>query len=302
VCITITLNPRAVVYAVSAIFLLASFSAFAKKSGIADEDNNTIRWAGCGITKKAFMKELAQAYSRKTKVKVILEGGGATRGIRDTVGLKIDMGGTCRMTLPEADMSEMHATLYPVAWDALAIISNTTNPVNNLTMKQVRDVYTGKVTNWQQLGGKNAPIHLYVRKGMISGVGYAIRQYIFQDSSMQFKTRYVMRSSGPLEKAVEKDPFAVGITGVSSARKRHVKIQNFDGMTPSYENVKNGDYGLYRPLYLVTGPAPSKKVRDFLAYATSDEGREIIRENGTVPYQDGLQLMRKMLIYGFGMK
>ena len=119
---------------------------------------------------------------------------------------------------------------------------------------------------------------------------------------MQFHTQYMVRSSGPLEKAVEKDPYAMGITGISSARKRNVKIQNFDGKTPSYENVKSGDYGLYRPLYLVTGPAPSKKVRDFLAYAASDEGREIIRENGTVPYRDGLQLMRKMLIYGFGMK
>ena len=306
-CITKTLYPHSfIVSSVYAVLLLASFSATANaannKHSIADEDNNTIRWAGCGITKKAFMKELAQAYQKKTKVKVILEGGGATRGIRDAVGLKIDIGGTCRMTLPEANMSEMHATLYPVAWDALAIISHKGNPVNNVTMKQVRDVYTGKVKNWKQLGGQDAPIHLYVRKGMISGVGYAIRQYVFQDSSMQFHTRYVVRSSGPLEKAIEKDPYAMGITGVSSARKRNVKIQNFDGKTPSYENVKSGDYGLYRPLYLVTGPAPSKKVRDFLAYAASDEGREIIRENGTVPYRDGLQLMRKMLIYGFGMK
>lgn len=285
-----------------AAVLLVSFSVSAKQQSIADEDNNTIRWAGCGITKKAFMKELAHAYEKKTNVKVILEGGGATRGIRDTVGLKIDIGGTCRMTLPEADMSEMHATLYPVAWDALAVISNKKNPVSNLTMKQIRDIYTGKIKNWKQLGGSSAPIHLYVRKGMISGVGYAIRQYVFQDSSMEFKTNYVVRSSGPLEKAIEKDPYALGITGVSSARKRNVKIQDFDGKTPSYDNVKSGDYGLYRPLYLVTGPAPSKKVRDFLAYATSVEGREIIRENGTVPYQDGLHLMRNMLIYGFGMK
>jgi phosphate transport system substrate-binding protein len=287
-----------------AAFLLSTFSvaSVAATPSIAGEDNNTIRWAGCGITKKAFMKELAQAYEKKTKVKVILEGGGATRGIRDAVGLKIDMGGTCRMTLPEADMSEMHATLYPVAWDALAVISNKNNPINNMTMKQIRKVYTGKITNWKQLGGPDAPIHLYARKGMISGVGYAIRQYVFQDSTKKFHTRYMVRSSGPLEKAVEKDPYAMGITGISSARKRKVKIQNFDGKTPSYQNVKNGDYGLYRPLYLVTGAAPSKKVRDFLAFATSDEGREIIRENGTVPYRDGLHLMRNMLIYGFGVK
>jgi phosphate transport system substrate-binding protein len=206
------------------------------------------------------------------------------------------------MSLPEADNSEMHATLHPVAWDALAIITHPTNPVDDFTMEQIKAIYTGKITNWKSLGGPNAPIHLYVRRGTISGVGYAIRQYIFQDSSMEFKTDYVVKSSGPLEKAVEQDPYAMGITGISSARKRDVQIAKFDGKTPTYENVKNGSYGLYRPLYLVTGPSPTKKVRDFIGFATSEEGQQIIRNNGTVPYTDGLALMRKMLIYGFGVK
>jgi phosphate transport system substrate-binding protein len=284
------------------VILLTLLTLCVNPSYAENIDVDTIRWAGCGITKKAFMKELASAYEKKTSVKVILEGGGATRGIRDTVGLKIDMGGTCRMTLPEENLSEMHATLHPVAWDALAVISNKKNPVNSLNMDQIKKIYTGKISNWKTLGGPDAPIHLYARSGMISGVGYAIRQYIFQDSGKEFNTKYTVASSGPLEKAIEKDPYAIGITGVSSARKRNVKIQDFNGKTPSFENVKNGDYGLYRPLYLVTGPAPSRKVREFISFATSAEGRDIIRQNGTVPYQDGLHLMRNLLIYGFGVK
>lgn len=280
-------------------FLLVTFCTLSAPAFAID---NTIRWGGCGITKKAFMAELAAAYQEKTGIKVKLQGGGATRGIRDTVNLKIDMGGTCRMTLPEINNSELHATLHPVAWDALAIISNKKNPVNNITTEQIKGIYTGKITNWKTLGGHNAPIHLYVRKGMISGVGYAIRQYVFKDSGKQFKSKFVVKSSGPLEKAVEKDPYAMAITGISSARKRNVKIQGFDGKVPSYENVKNGEYGLYRPLYLVTGPAPSKKVKDFVSYAISDEGRKIIRRNGTVPYMDGIGLMSNLLIYGFGVQ
>lgn len=111
-----------------------------------------------------------------------------------------------------------------------------------------------------------------------------------------------MKSSGPLEKAIEKDLYGLGITGISSARKRNVKILGYEGKIPTYENVKQGKYGLYRPLYLVTGPNPSKKVKKFLSFATSDEGRQIIRNNGTVPYKDAFHLMRKMLIYGFGVK
>ncbi|MFV2056510.1 MAG: phosphate ABC transporter substrate-binding protein [Thiohalomonadales bacterium] len=265
-------------------------------------DNDTIHWAGCGITKKAFMAELATAYEKKTHVKVILEGGGATKGIRKTASLKIDMGGTCRMTLPETNSLELHASLHPIAWDALAIISHKSNPVANLTISQIRKIYTGKITNWAQIGGLNKPIHLYTRVGNISGVGYAIRQYIFQDSHKKFISNYKMKSSGPLEKAIEKDVLGLGITGISSARKRQVKIMGFDGKIPTYDNVKAGKYGLYRPLYLVTGPTPSKKVQKFIDFASSDEGREIIRENGTVPYKDAYHLMRKMLIYGFGVK
>jgi len=271
-------------------------------SPLAQKKDGSLLWAGCGITKKAFMKELASAYTKKTGVKIKLQGGGATRGIRDTVDGKVDFGGSCRMSLPASKKSELYASLHPVAWDALAIIAHPSNPVNNLSMQQIKAIYTGRITNWKQVGGRDAEIKLYIRRGKISGVGYAIRQYIFKDSGMEFKSSHVVRSSGPLEKACQKDPDAMGITGISSARKRKVKILKFDGKSPTYENVKNGSYGLYRPLYLVTSPHPSKQATEFIKFASSREGRKIIRENNTVPYLDAPQLMSKMLIYGFDVK
>ena len=265
-------------------------------------DDNVIRWAGCGITKKAFMADLAKGYEKKTGVKVLLEGGGATRGIRDTSALKLDIGGSCRMSLPETDRTELYASLHPVAWDALAIIVHKSNPINNLTTAQIKDIYSGKVTNWRQVGGPDAPLKLYVRQGNISGVGYAIRQYIFKDGGMEFPTKYKVSSSGPLEKAVEQDPMAMGITGISSARKREVKIIEFDGKQPSVDNLMAGKYQLYRPLYLVTSPKPSKKVTDFITFAMSQDGRQIIRNNQAVPYKDAPNLMSKMLVYGFDVR
>lgn len=272
--------------------------------GFAHTAVRTLTWAGCGITKKAFMAELAKAYQKKTGIKIILEGGGATRGIRDTVAHKVDFGGSCRMTLPSTDRAELYAQLHPVAWDALAVIVHKHNPLNNVTTAQIRAIYEGRIRNWRQLGLSNAPIHLYVRRGKISGVGYAIRQYIFQDSNKNFVThpQYIMRSSGPLEKAIEKDPFGIGITGISSARKRNVKILSVDNKAPTYDNVKNGKYIWYRPLYLVTNTDPSPAVRNFIKFAMSKTGRAILRHNGTVPYLDATNLMRKMLIYGFNVK
>jgi len=284
------------------ISILFTFGLLISHSSFAATDKNTISWAGCGITKKAFMKEISKAYEKKTGIKVVLNGGGATRGIRDAAKLKMDLGGACRMNLPEVDRVELHASLHPVAWDALAIIVNKKNPINSLSTKQIKAIYTGKITNWKQVGGKNAPINLYVRRGNISGVGYAIRQYVFKDRNKKFKTKkqYVVKSSGPLEKAVVKDPYAMGITGISSARKRDVKIIGFDGKIPSYQNVAKGKYALYRPLYLVTNPSPSPKVKDFIKFVVSKEGRQIIRDNKTVPYKDAPALQSKMLVYGFG--
>ncbi|MEJ2397562.1 MAG: substrate-binding domain-containing protein [Gammaproteobacteria bacterium] len=188
-----------------------------------------------------------------------------------------------------------------MAWDALAVIVHKSNPLNNMTTAQIRAIYNGKITNWKQLGLNNAPIHLYIRRGKISGVGYAIRQYIFKDSNKKFvtKARYIMHSSGPLEKAIAKDPFGIGITGISSARKRNVKIMSIDHKSPTYENVKDGKYVWYRPLYLVTRPDASQTVRNFVSFAMSAQGRAILRQNGTVPYRDAPKLMKKMLIYGF---
>lgn len=274
-------------------------------TALAVGDDNTIQWAGCGITKKAFMGELAKAYTRKTGIEVNLSGGGATRGIRDTVKMNMDMGGSCRMTLPETDRSELHASLHPVAWDALAVITHKSNPVNNLTIEQIRSIYKGKIRNWKALGGRNAPIDLYIRRGNISGVGYAIRQYIFQNRNEEFFVAdkdFVKRSSGPLEKAIVENPNGLGITGISSARKRDLKIVNIENHSPTFNNVKEGKYILYRPLYLVTTTSPSKAVKAFISFANSEEGRQIIRNNKTVPYRDAPHLMSKMLIYGFDVR
>lgn len=272
-------------------FLLAVCSpatAAASKTGLI--------WAGCGITKKAFMAELAKAYEKKTGIHVTLNGGGATKGIRDAAAGKIDIGGACRPTI-EGHPLERNAYEVPVAWDALAVIVNPKNPLQSVNMRQIQDIYLGRIKNWKQLGGPNAPIELYVRRGKISGVGRTLRALVFANYDQEFPgARYVVRSSGPLEKGVEKNPLAIGITGISSAKRRKVKILSLNGKYPSYENIKNGSYILYRPLYLVTkGVSASKRAKDFIKFALSREGRAVIRHAGSVPYTDAMGLVMKQI-------
>lgn len=263
----------------------------------------SITWAGCGISKKAFMAELAAAFEKKTGVKVDLKGGGATRGIREVAARTRDMGGSCRHTLENpknysSHPKERRVRMDPVAWDALVVLVHKSNPVDNVTLQQVRDVYNGKITNWKQLGGNDAPIKLFVRKGKISGVGRTIRELIFSDYNKKFtRTATMVKSSGPLEKAIAKDAVnGIAISGISSARKRDVKLLKLEGKKPSYANIKNGDYLLYRPLYLVTHlQNRNPNVMRFMEYAHSDEAKDIMRNAGTVPYGDAIDLWLKYL-------
>jgi len=253
-----------------------------------------LTWAGCGITKKSFMAEMATAYQAKYGTEIVLEGGGAAKGIRRVGDKSVTIGGSCRPKLP-GNPEELSTQLNPVAWDALVVIVHPDNPVENITISQVQKMYEGKITNWKELGGPDRPLELQIRKGKLSGVGRTLRELAFGDFDKDFVATAVHKSSGPLEQAVESSPDAVGVTGVSSARKRKVKLLKLEGKEASYENIRSGEYHFYRPLYIAHNPANPRydEVKKFIDFAHSREGRDIIRAQGAVPYLDALHLIRK---------
>ncbi len=275
------------------VAVMSLSSAHAEPDTITNKAEGLV-WAGCGITKLAFMQELATAYTKKTGVAIELKGGGATKGIRDVQKRLIHIGGACRAS-SEFVNEERYVNQVPVAWDAVVFIVNKSNPVETITMDQVRDVYDGKITNWKQLGGNDEVMNLYVRESPISGVGQTLRELVFSDYEKEFtKLAHVVKSTGPAEKAVEGDANGFTATGVSSAHRRDVKILNVNGITPTFENIRDGNYMLYRPLYLVTRMVEDNpQVIDFIKYATSKEGMEVIRNTGTVPYLDGMKLLSR---------
>jgi phosphate transport system substrate-binding protein len=257
-----------------------------------------LKWVGCGISKKAFMGALAAAYEKKTGVKISLEGGGATRGIVDVAAGKADMGGTCRHVLPR--MEERGVKLVPVGWDALVVIVNPSNSVNNLTIAQLKDIFTGKITNWKEVGGHDRKILVVARKGKISGVGRMFRELAFKNPDQEFtKNANVEKESSKVEKTVEKDPAAIAVSGVSSAHKRAVKMVMINGKAPVRENIADGSYLLYRPLYLVAKVNASEDVAKFIAFAQSEEGQSVISGEGTVNLREGARLWT---LYGQEMK
>lgn len=280
----------------SFIFTLLATSLVAGQAQAAAEETITLNWVGCGISKKAYMQEVASLYEKKTGIKINIDGGGATKGIRQVASGETDIGGSCRFSLDNHE-AEKGATLVPVAWDALVVIVHPDNPVNDISLSQIQKVYEGKITNWNMLGGQNGNIQLLAREGKVSGVGRMVRQLVFADYEMDFPTAELLPSSGPLEKAIESNVNAMGITGISSARKRNVKILTVEGKDPSYDNILSGDYLFYRPLYLAykRDGANADKVAHFIQFVHGAEGQEVLRRNGTVPYLEGIHLVRKKI-------
>ncbi len=297
----------------SLIIILPSLSLSAENTSTENKTNTSqisepevkkIIWTGCGITKKAFMAEIAAAYKQKFGVTIELRGGGATKGIRSAKSGESHLGGTCRIPMHTPEEESMLLKLILVAWDALVVIVNKDTPITDIKKQELVDILEGKITYWNELSGwqgdKNSKeeINLYTRRSKISGVGYSMRKMLFNDLNKEFVSNKYFHSSGPLEKAIEKDKSALGVTGISSARKRNVKILSLDGIKPDYETIKSGHYTLYRPLYLTytslykLPKAEKKEVRRFLDFIKSDEAAQIIRENNVVPFKDGFRLMK----------
>jgi len=250
-----------------------------------------VTWTGCGISKKAYVTELAKAFDKKYNIKVEVSGGGATKGIRNVATSKSDIGGSCRHLLNVDE--EKGVTLHPVGWDALVAIVNKSNPVKNISLENLKSVFEGKITNWKELGGEDAPIVTVVRKGKISGVGRMVRELLFADPDKDFSDNaIVFKSSGPVEKSAEKEKNVIAMTGISSGRKRNVNFLSVDGHEPSYENIASGKYAFFRPLYLTAGKNTSAEGKKFIKFAKSKEGQAVIKAQETVTLKDGRNLWK----------
>ena len=265
------------------------------------KNGTVLKWAGCGITKHAFMDELSKAYEKKTGVKIVFDKGnspldGSISGIQNINNGEFQLGASCRANI-ESLPEERNVYQVPVAWDAIVFITHPSNPVESITTKQAQDIYMGRVTNWKQLGGPDATIELFDRSGKLSGVGRNLRELLFANYDQEFvNVRHIVPSTGPLEKGIESTPYSLGATGISSAHRRKVKILNLNDKEPNFENIRTGQYLMYRPLYLVSkGYNADPIVKDFVTFAISREGQDVIRKTGTVPYTDSLGLVMKQI-------
>ncbi|APG04253.1 hypothetical protein BJI69_10335 [Luteibacter rhizovicinus DSM 16549] len=247
-------------------------------------------WRGDITTARGVVIDVAKAWEKSGKGKFELQPFNTASGIDAVVKGTADIAGSAR---PAVGAAEQSLTFTPVAWDALVMVTYPSNPVSNITLKQLHEIYMGHITNWKDLGGADQPINLYAVASPADGVEYSMRRLLFGRGNQPVAAPRLYVNVAKLEEGVTLDKQGLGATtlaGVASNKK--VKILQIDGVTPSASTVASGAYVLYSEIYLVTNDTNPKaaEIKEFLAFVTSSTGSSLLRSHSLVPYADGASL------------
>lgn len=189
-----------------------------------------------------------------------------------------DIGLSSRALKDEEKAAGLKETV--LAYDGIAIIVHPDNPVSDLTIEQIAQLYTGELTNWKDVGGNDAQVVLIGREAA-SGTRDGFESITGTKEKCQY--RQELTSTGDVITAVSQNPDAIGYASLASI-KDSVKALNVDGVTPSEATVKDGSYKVQRPFVLVTveGKALTPVAQAFFDYATSPDAAAIIAKAGAV--------------------
>lgn len=217
-------------------------------------------------------------------------GGGSGVGIAALINGTTDIAASSRpIKSSEVEKLKTRFATTGYAWliarDGLSVYLNTANPVKELTLAQIRDIYTGRITNWSQVGGNDAPILLYSRENSSGTYQYFKDNVLLgRDFSPRAQT---LQGTAAVVNAVSRDANGIGYGGAAYARGIRFagvkKDEKAPAVVPTLDTVRSGQYPISRYLYLYTRVKPSKEMKSFIDWATGPEGQAIVTKTGYFP-------------------
>ena len=247
-------------------------TAAAKLSGTVATDGSTSMEKVVGALGEAFMEANPDTTFTYNPT-------GSGSGIQAVQEGRCDIGLSSR-ALKDAE-KEAGLTETVLAYDGIAMIVNPANPVEDLSLEQIADIYTGKITNWSEVGGNDSQIVLIGREAG-SGTRGGFEEIVGVVDACQY--RQELSSTGDVITTVAQNPDAIGYASLAAV-KDTVKALKVAGVTPTEATVKDGTYTIQRPFVLATktGEKLNDVAQAFFDYATSAEAGEIIAAAGAVP-------------------
>lgn len=226
-----------------------------------------------------FADRWAEVYMTKYPGRVVnVQGGGSSAGIHAARSGAADIGTSSReLKLEEKDLTEI-----VVARDGLAVIAHPSNPVSDLTIDRVKQIFAGKIRNWSDLTGHDKLITVVTREEG-SGTRGAFQEMVMGKIRI-FKGAIVEDSNGTVREIVAGDPDSIGYISLGLVNKA-VKALNLDGVRPTDENILEHRYRLVRPFLFVTKGPASDEAKNFIDFVLSTEGQDLIKKEGLIPAQ-----------------
>lgn len=241
----------------------------------------------------------AEVYMSQNKdVKIQVSGGGTGTGFAALQNQTTDLCNASRKARA-AEIANCikvfngkRPTEYKVALDGLSVYVHPENPLKELTMDQVKDIFTGKIKNWKEVGGPDQVISVYSRENS-SGTYEFFKDHVLkgQDFAANAQT---MPGTAAIVQAVVKDKFSIGYGGAAfGSGCKHLSIKkdaNSPAIEPTEETVENGTYPIWRHLYIYVNPALDKgEIGAYLNWIRSDEGQKYVKEIGYYPIPKNLR-------------
>jgi len=223
-----------------------------------------------------YAEVLAERYSGIHPERAVdVQGGGSTTGIRAAQSGTADIGMSSR-NLTDEEREMWHVV---IARDGLVLIVHNDNPVTGLTLEQVRLIYNGSVTNWSEVGGADRGIHVITREEG-SGTRGAFEEMLMAGSWITSRA-IVQNTNGAVRQLVSNDVDSIGFLSLGLA-DHSVKALELDGVVPSWGNIMDREYTLYRPFYFVSIEEPAGDIKAFVDFVLSEEGQRLLMVEGLI--------------------
>jgi phosphate transport system substrate-binding protein len=229
-------------------------------------------------------------------VRISVTGGGSGTGIAALINGTVDIANASRQMKPEeieaAEANGITPVEFVVARDAIAVVVHPSNPVDRLSFQQISDIYTGKITNWQEVGGEDRPIVLLSRESNSGTYLYFLENVVRMGKKSDLfysPGALLMPSSEGIASEVTRNPNVIGYDGlgyVTPEEKVLAVARDAEGpyVLPSVETVNNGSYPIARPLYMYTAGEPTGTVEAYLDWIRNG-GQALVPQLGFVPLQ-----------------
>lgn len=230
-------------------------------------------------------QKAAEEFMKMTSgVNISVSGGGSGNGIKAIIDGTTDIADSSRFIKDKEIELAMQKTVLPVphrvAMDCVVPVVHPSNPLVNIEIGRLKDIYTGRITRWKELGGQDKPI-VVISRDTSSGTYEVWHEEVLKKEKVTPKA-LLQASNGAVAQAVAKNKYAIGYVGIGYLNK-DVKALKVDHVDASATTALNGTYPVSRALFMFTNGWPKGDVMSFINFVVSPAGQRIVQEEGYVP-------------------